>query len=113
MVAAVLRENHPDTQVPPAENPMCAAFEEYEEVPKTVPLGFGEYDVTWVTLKLSVAADALGAESIELRNWIILFGCASEELMVVVVKLTGCRDNLSPPLGRLSRINILSYSSAG
>ena len=32
-VVKVLRKNHPDMQVPPVENPTCAAFEEYEEVP--------------------------------------------------------------------------------
>ena len=37
-VVEVLREKHPDMCVPPVENPMCAAFKEYEEVPETVPL---------------------------------------------------------------------------
>ena len=37
-VADVLRENHPDMRVPPVENPTCAAFKEYEDVPETVPL---------------------------------------------------------------------------
>ena len=47
-VAEVLREKHPEMRVPPLENPMCAAFKEYEEVPKTVPLDFMEDDVMWV-----------------------------------------------------------------
>ena len=34
--------------VPPVENPACAAFKEYEDVPKTVLLYFVEDDVTWV-----------------------------------------------------------------
>ena len=59
------------------ENPMCAAFKEYEEVPKIVPLDFTEDEVTWVASKLSVAAGVLGAEAIELRNWLIHFGYAS------------------------------------
>ena len=41
--------------VPPVENPTCAAFEEYEEVPETVPLDFSEDDVMWVASKISVA----------------------------------------------------------
>ena len=49
--------------VPLVENPTCAAFEEYEEVPKTVPLDFTEDDVTWVASNLSGAAGALGAEA--------------------------------------------------
>ena len=47
---------------------MCADFDEYEEVPETVPLEFSEDDVTWVASKPSGDAGALGAEAIELRN---------------------------------------------
>ena len=50
--------------MPPVENPVCTAFEEYEDVPKTVPLDFMEEDVPWVALKLSGAAGALGADAI-------------------------------------------------
>ena len=60
--ADVIQEKHPDMQVPPVENPTCAAFEKYEDVPETVPLDFTEDDVTWVASKLSGAAGALGAE---------------------------------------------------
>ena len=72
-----LWENHPDMRVPPMENLMCAAFEEYEDIPETVPLDFTEDDVTWVASNLSGAAGALGAEEMELRNWLLHFGCAS------------------------------------
>ena len=72
-VAEVLWEKHPDMGVPPVENPTCVAFEEYEDIPKTVPLNFTEDDVTWVASKLSGAAGALGAEAIELRNWLLRF----------------------------------------
>ena len=60
-------------RVPPMENPECAAFEEYEEVPETVPLDFTEDDVTWVASKISGAAGALGAEAVELRNCLLCF----------------------------------------
>ena len=33
---------------PPTKNPIYSAFEEYEEVPKLVPLDFMEDDITWV-----------------------------------------------------------------
>ena len=46
LIAEVLQEKHLDTQVPPVENRMCAAFKEYREVPETVPLNFTEDDVT-------------------------------------------------------------------
>ena len=74
-------------RVPPVEKPTCADFEEYEEVPKTAPLDFTEDDITWVASKLSGAAGALGAKAIELCNGILCFGCASEELRVVVARL--------------------------
>ena len=74
-------------RIPPVENSTCAAFEEYEEVPETVPMDFSENDVTWVASKLSGAAGALGAEVIELSNWLFLFGCAPEEFQVVVTDL--------------------------
>ena len=45
-VIEVLREKHPDMHVPPVEISTCAAFEEYEDIPKTVPLDFTEDDVT-------------------------------------------------------------------
>ena len=41
--------------------------------------------------------DALGAEAIELRNWLLRFGCASEELRVVVAILADWMANSSPP----------------
>ena len=83
-------------QVPPMENSTCAAFEEYEDVPETVPLEFTEDDITWVAPKLFGAAGALGAEVMELRNWLLRFGCASEEVRVVVASLADWMDISSP-----------------
>ena len=97
-VAEVLREKHPDMRFPPVENPTCAAFEEYEDVTEMVPLDFMEDDVTWVASKLSGAAGALVAEAMELHNWLLHFGCASEEFRVVVASLEDWMDNYSPPL---------------
>ena len=74
-------------RVPPVENPTSAAFEEYEDVPETLPLDFAEDDVTWVASKLSGAAGALGAEAMELQNWLLCFGCASDVLRFVVSRL--------------------------
>ena len=50
-------------------------------------LNFLKYDITWVKSKLSGAIGSLRAEEIELQNWLILFGCVSEELIVIVAKL--------------------------
>ena len=66
-------------RIPPVENPVCVAFEEYEDIPETVPLDFTEDDVTWVASKLSGAAGTLGAEAVDLRNWLLRSGCASAE----------------------------------
>ena len=46
LVAEVLWEKHPDMRVPPLENTTCAAFEEYKEIPETVPLDLTEDDIT-------------------------------------------------------------------
>ena len=62
-----------------------------------VPLKFTEDDITWVASKLSGEAGALGAEVIELRNWILHFRCASEELRVVVDRLADWMSNSPPP----------------
>ena len=51
----------------------------------------------WVSSKLSDAAGALGAESIELRNWLIRFGCVLEDFRVVAADLAGLMANSSPP----------------
>ena len=96
-VAEVLWEKHPNMHAPRAENPKCAAFEEYEDVPDTVALNFTEDDVMWVASNLSGAAGAMGAEEIELRNWILCFGCAYRELRVVVARLADWMGNSSPP----------------
>ena len=36
-------------------------------------------------------------EAIELRNWLLRFGCASEELRVVIARLAECVANSSTP----------------
>ena len=71
---------------------MCTDFKEYGEVPEMVPLNFTEDDVPWVASNISRAAGALGAEAMELRNWLLRFGYASDELRVVVARLTDWMD---------------------
>ena len=60
-------------------------------------LDFSEDNVTWVASKLSGAAGALGAEAIELRNWLLRFRCALEEFRVFVANISDWIANLSPP----------------
>ena len=63
-----------------------------------MPLDFPEEDITWVASKLSGAAGALGAEAIELRNWLLCFGCASEDFRVVVTDMANWMANSSPTM---------------
>ena len=50
----------------------------------------------WVASKLSGTEGALGAEAMELHNWLLSFGCASEELRVFVASLADWMANYSP-----------------
>ena len=101
LVVDVLREKHPDMRVPPVENPMCAAFEEYKEVRETVHLALSEDDVMWVAYKLSGAVGVLVAKVIELRNWLLCFGFALDKFRFVVTNLVDWMTNTPPPLGCL------------
>ena len=96
-VAEVLWEKHPEMHVPPVKNPTCAAFEEYWEVPETVPLDFTEDEIMCFVSKISGAASTLGPEATELRNLLPRFECASDELRVVVARLADWMANFYPP----------------
>ena len=67
----------------------------------------------WVASKISGSAGALVMEAIELRNWLLCFRCASEELRVVVARLADWMANFFPPLISLSRTNVLLPGGAG
>ena len=98
-VAEVLWEKHPNTQVPPVENPTCTDFEEYREMLETVSLDLTEDDVTCVVSKLSGTVGTLGEEAIELINWFLSFGCTSEDLRVVVYRMAEWMANPPNPHG--------------
>ena len=66
-------------------------------MPETVPLELSEDDVTWVASKLPGAVGAMGDEAINLRNFLLHFGCASEKFRVVVADLYEWMANSSPP----------------
>ena len=83
--------------VTPVEKTTHAAFDEYKEVPETLPLELSEDNATRVASKLSGAPGVLGAEAIELRNYLLCFGCASEEFIVVVTNLSDWMANSYPP----------------
>ena len=54
----------------------------------------------------------MGAEAIDMRNWLISFGCSSEELRFIVVDLDGCMAN-PPPRAAYCKINGTSPSVSG
>ena len=62
-----------------------------------VPLYFTEDVITWVASELSGAAGVLGVEEVELRNWLIFFGCAMEELRVIIANMADWEVNSYPP----------------
>ena len=47
--------------------------------------------------RLSGDTGALGAKTLDLRNWILWFICASEELWAVVAELADWHTNYPPP----------------
>ena len=62
-----------------------------------MPLDFLEDDFMLVASDLSGAAWALSSEAIDLRNWLLCFGCALEDFKVVVAVLADWMANSSPP----------------
>ena len=79
-VLEVLQGKHPPLRVPDLADPSVKCFEHYEHLPEVVPSDFTESDVAWVAAKLQGSAGAGGAESVEMRNWLLRFGLGSEEL---------------------------------
>ena len=65
-------------------------------MPETAPLDFTEDDITWVTSNLSVTANTLGLEAIDIRNWLVCFGCVLKDLRVFVARLAVWVDIFSP-----------------
>ena len=61
------------------------------------PLDLSKDNVTWVTSRISSAAGALGAEAIDLINWLLHFGRVSEKFIVIVADLTDWVANSSSP----------------
>ena len=92
-VAYFLRDTHLDMRVNHVGYPICYAFERYDEVPETMPLDFLEDGVTWVAPNISSSAGKLGAEDLEIKNWLLQFVWASKEIQAVIYKLSVCIDN--------------------
>ena len=78
-----------------------------QEVPDMVTLELLEDDATWVASKISVAVVALGAESLELENCLLCFGCASEEILEVIKYLVDWLANYFLPLGSIHILDSL------
>ena len=61
-------------------------------------LDFSEDNVIWVASKLSGAAGALGEGAIELKNWILRFGCASKKMRFAVAGIADWLEKSYPSL---------------
>ena len=72
-----------------------------------------EYVVMWVASKLLGASGDLEAEVIELRNWLLCFGCALEEFRVVVDDLEDWMANSPPPLVFLACSDCMLHNCIG
>ena len=73
----------------------------------TLPLKFFKDDITWLVLKISGAAVSLGAEALKFNNWLLRFGCTSDELQVEVVGITDFLEKLIPPLGIIQSPDVM------
>ena len=62
-----------------------------------MPFDLSDDNITRVASKISGAAGSLGAEVIEMRNWLLCFGCAPEDFIVVVADLSDWMYNFPPP----------------
>ena len=56
-----------------------------------------EDNITWVVSKLYGAAGSIWGEATELKHWLLQFGCASEELRIIVTELVDWIAKSSPP----------------
>ena len=65
-----------------------------------------EAEITWGEKQISSVAGVLGAEPIELRNWLICFGCTLEELRVVLARLA---DWMTTPPPRAVYQELMDY----
>ena len=88
--------------VPPVKNTTCAAFKNYLEVPKSIHFDFLEDDVTQVASMLSSVAGTLGAGAVNLRNWLLRFECALDELRSFVARMADWMANYSTPGTRIA-----------
>ena len=64
---------------------------------ETVPLNFSENVIPWLVSNISGATGALVVEVIEIKHWILGFGCASEETRDLIVNLAYWLTNPHPP----------------
>ena len=78
------------------EDESHGAFEHYSSVPEPVGLTITEIDVATVAARLSGAAGPSGTDSVDLRNWLLCFGTASERLRQELARFTKWLANSSP-----------------
>ena len=98
-VLEVLRGKHPKMRDPDPDmaDDDRGSFEPYEATPQPLPLCITEEVVEKVASRLSGSAGPGGADSVDLRNWLLRFGAESERLRSVLASLAEWLANTSPP----------------
>ncbi len=76
----VLQLQHPNTRIPNLGDPDCIAFEQYNEVPTTLPTDCTSKDLEALALRMSRSAVLSSFDAVMLRNCLLWYDRASSEL---------------------------------
>ena len=76
-VIQVLREKHPNIHIPNINDPECASFEDYDEVPDPLPTQITADMVEQTASKLRGAGGPSSVDATSLSYWLLRFGNAS------------------------------------
>ena len=96
-VLEVLRDKHPPLRDPPEADLGDGAFEPYPTVPDVIPLTFTNEMVEKMASRISGAGGNSGTDSVDLANWLLRFGDASNGLRTEMVAYAHWLSNHSPP----------------
>jgi hypothetical protein len=96
-VLEVLQAKHPELRDPTELGRADGAFEPYAKTPAAVPADIGGDQVAEVAARLSGAAGPGGTDAVDLRNWLLRFGTASEGLRNELASWTSWLANSNPP----------------
>ena len=93
----VLLSQHPNTRIPDLKDPNCIAFEQYNEVPLSIPTDCTTEDLETLALRMSGSASPSSFNAVMLRNCQLWYGRALGELRQELAKWVEWLSNESPP----------------